>query len=276
MGVSIIWGSSFILIKKGVAVYSPIQVAALRIVLSCLVLLPFAFRQLRFIKKENIGPILVIGWLGTAIPAFLFPLAQTQVDSALAAMVNTLVPLNTFVLGLLFFGTVFKWNKLIGVLIGLLGAFFLIFISSGEISINFYVLFIVLGGWFYATSTNTIKRYCQNIPPLALTLAAFLSSAPFAAILLFSTDFSHRFTQVEGGTTAFFYIVLLAVFGTALANVVFFYLTQRTNALFAASVTYLIPIVAMFWGILDGEVIAWNHLVGLGLSLLGVYIVSKG
>ncbi len=276
LGVAIIWGSSFILIKKGIEVYSPLQVAALRICISGLVLLPLAVKHLKKIDyKKDYKGILIVGWIGSAIPAFLFPLAQTQVASSLAAMLNTLVPMFTFLLGLFFFGTVFKLNKLIGVLIGLIGAFFLVFIGkSGGFEINPYAFLIILGGFFYATSTNTIKKYCQHIHPLGLTAAAFLSAFPVCFIYLLCSDFNGRLAMT-GGPEALGFIVLLAVFGTALANVFFFAMTQRTTALFASTVTYMIPIVASFWGVLDGEIISWNHLLGLAFSLLGVYIVSR-
>ena len=275
--VSLVWGSSFILIKKGVAVYSPLQIACLRIILSSLVFLPFAWKQLSTLKRKDLAPILWVGWIGSAIPAFLFPLAQTHTDSAVASMLNTFVPLNVFILGLLFFGVKFKWNKLFGVLLGLSGVFFLLFNFGSGQSMNFnaYALFILLGGICYATSVNTVKTYAQHIHPLTLTLAAFLSAMPIALILLLTTDFPHRLSNVDGGGMAFFYIFLLAALGTAMANVIFFHLTQRTNALFASSVTYLIPIVALFWGVLDGEIIGWNHLVGLSLALCGVYMTSR-
>ncbi len=275
--IAVVWGSSFILMKKGVEVYAPLQVGTLRIVISTLVLFPIAFKQLKLLKKRDILPIFVVGWIGTAIPAFLFPLAQTQVDSALAAMINTLVPLHVFILGILFFGTVFSKNKLIGIIAGLFGAFFLIFSDSigTGVSINYYIIFILMTGVLYAISTNTIKKYAQNIPPLALTLAAFLSSAPIALIYLLSSDVHIRFFEHDQGPIAFFYIVLLAIFSTAMANVIFFNLTQRTNALFSSSVTYLIPIVATFWGVMDGESIGWNHLIGLIFILFGVYLVSR-
>ena len=275
--ISLVWGSSFILMKKGVEVYTPLQVATLRIVVSSLVLFPFAFKQLKRLKKRDILPIIVVGWIGTAIPSFLFPLAQTKVDSALAAMINTLVPLNVFILGILFFGTIFSKNKLLGIISGLIGAFILILSDSIDtgFEINYYIIFILITGVLYAISTNTIKRHAQNIPPLALTLAAFLSSAPIAFIYLLTSDVPTRFMSHDQGAIALFYIILLATFSTAMANVIFFHLTQRTNALFSSSVTYLIPIVATFWGILDGESIGWYHLIGLIFILFGVYLVSR-
>lgn len=279
--VALIWGSSFILMKRGIEVFTPMQVATLRIALSALVLLPFTFREIKKLRKKDWWIFVIVGWIGTTIPAFLFPLAQTQIASSLAAMLNTLVPLNTFVIGLLFFGVVFKWNKLAGALLGLLGALFLIFVqNSGDIALNSYGLLIIVSGTMYAISMNTIKRYAQNINPFGLTLAAFWTCAPFAIVLLFSGDFLERLTQIgpngsHEGYAAFGYIFILAAFGTALANTLFFFLVQRTSPLFASSVTYLIPFVALLWGVLDGEIIGWSHIVGFGLILSGVYLVSK-
>ncbi len=252
------------------------QVAAIRITLAALVLAPFVLHQLKKLQRKDFLPILVIGWIGSMIPAFLFALAQTQVSSALSGILNTLVPLNTFILGVLFFGLAFKWNKLIGVLVGLAGALFLILYGANfEASNLYYALLILLAGLCYATSVNTVKRYCQNIPSLLLTTIAFSSALPATIPLLLTSDFSEKLLYVDGGVQAFIYLAILAILGTAFANVIFFKLTQRTNALFASNVTYLIPLVAVFWGWLDGEVIGVYHIVGLLLILFGVYLASK-
>jgi len=274
--LALIWGSSFILIKKGLSVYTPIQVVGIRITLAAFVLLPFAIPQLNKIRRKDLLPLFVVGWVGTAIPAFLFALAQTRVDSGLSGVLNTLVPLYTFVIGVLFFGTVFKANKLIGVLVGLVGAvFLLIFGANLSGSSMSYALLIPLGGLGYAMSVNTVKRYCQGIPSLLISTVALLMALPVALIPLVQADFSQKLFHTEGGLEAFLYLAVLATISTALANVIFFKLTLRTSALFASSVTYIIPIVALMWGWIDGEIIGIQHIAGLLLILFGVYLASK-
>ena len=258
------------------SVYTPIQVAAIRITLAAFVLMPFAITQLKQLQRKDFLPLAVVGWIGTAVPATLFALAQTRVDSGLSGVLNTLVPLYTFVLGVLFFGTVFKANKLIGVLVGLVGAVFLLLFGANLSGSSMgYALLIPLGGLGYATSVNIVKRYCQHMPSLLISTVSLLTTLPVALIPLVQADFSHKLFHTEGGLEAFLYLALLATISTALANVIFFKLTLRTNALFASSVTYLIPIVALIWGWIDGEIIGIQHIAGLLLILFGVYLASK-
>ncbi len=280
---SAIWGASFILMKRGLEVFPSSQVASLRIVLTFLCLSPFLWSSLKQVKREYWLPIFGVGLTGSGIPPYLFTLAQTRIDSALAGILNALTPLFTFLLGVMIFGLVFNGRRLLGVVFGLLGAVCLIlFNGDGQFLSAFsstddqwYGIFIVLATICYASSVNLIKKYCQNIPPIALNTLAFLMISPWAFIHLSTTDFLHILQFKEGAYTSLGYIFILSLFGTAIASILFFHLVQMTDALFASNVTYLIPIVAIVLGFLDGEAIGWMHFVGLGCILLGVYFSSK-
>lgn len=274
--ISLIWGSSFILIKQGLVAYSPIQVAAIRTLFAGLVLLPFGWKGVKKMHKRDVFFILFIAIVGSGIPAFLYALAETQVSSGLAAILNALVPTNTFLFGLLLFGTVFQWNKLIGLLVGLAGAFYLIWITNNleGATVSSFAFLIIAATICYGINVNMVKKYCQHIPPVTLSMTSFVIVMPVAAIILLSTDFMTRVETPEG-QTALFYLFLLGSFGTALAICIFYWITQKTNAFFASNVTYLIPIVAVGWSVYAGELIVWQHLIGLTCILGGVFLASK-
>ncbi|MEM0994309.1 MAG: DMT family transporter [Bacteroidota bacterium] len=271
-----IWGSSFIIMKKALVVFPAEQVAALRIFIAALAVIPVLPYSLKRTKKKDVPIIGVIALLGSGIPPFLFTFAQTQISSALAGVLNTLTPLFTFLLGLLFFGVVFRAQKLIGVLLGMFGGIFLIVFSTpySQSENNLYALLVVLASMCYAMSSNTVKRYAQDISPVAISAISFLMIGPFAGVFIFSTDFLEILNATEGAWTALGLIAILAIIGTAFANMIFFQLTQRTDALFASMVTYIIPLIAIFWGVLDGERIDWTYGMGLLTILSGVYLTS--
>lgn len=275
--ISLIWGSSFILIKKGLAVYNPVEVASFRIFWAMIAMLPFGFKYLKKVKTADLKFIALVGFLGSGIPAILFATAQTKIPSAISGSLNALVPIFTFVWGVLAFGIFFQWRKMLGLLIGLFGAILLVAnIDSTNLnsSIIPYALLIIIAGNCYAISANTVKKYCSNIHPLALNLVAFAMLFPFAiSYLIYQNSFSSL--DNPEAWMPFFYLVLLGVFSTAIANIFFFRIAQRTSALFASTTTYLIPIVALFWGILDDEFIGIFHLLGLALIVSGVYLINR-
>jgi len=276
--LSFIWGSSFILMKKGLRSYSHDQVAALRIFISFLAFLPFGIKNLKKVTKDNIYSLLIVGFIGSTIPAFLFTKAQTQVDSALAGILNSVTPLFTLIIGLLFYKSTAKLINAIGIFLGLTGALGLITYSSngGNIldNINYYGLFIVVATICYGINVNQVKYKIKGLNGLELTSMAFMFAGPFAGIYLLFTDFSFTFTT-DDYVINIAYIAILAVIGTVLALVVFNTLIQHTSALFGASVTYIIPIFAIIWGLFDGENLSLIQFLWIGLILTGVYLVNK-
>jgi len=276
--LSFIWGSSFILMKKGLRSYSHDQVAALRIFISFLAFLPFGIKNLKKVTKDNIYSLLIVGFIGSTIPAFLFTKAQTQVDSALAGILNSVTPLFTLIIGLLFYKSTAKLINAIGIFLGLTGALGLITYSSngGNIldNINYYGLFIVVATICYGINVNQVKYKIKGLNGLELTSMAFMFAGPFAGIYLLFTDFSFTFTT-DDYVINIAYIAILAVIGTVLALVIFNTLIQHTSALFGASVTYIIPIFAIIWGLFDGEKLSLIQFLWIGLILTGVYLVNK-
>ena len=109
------------LMKEGLTQLSPYQLAALRMLFAGLILLPFAFKALKKIPKEKMGLVLLSGIIGNFIPAFLFCIAETKIDSALAGILNSLTPLFTILVGLFFFKIAANTQKIIGILVGFIG-----------------------------------------------------------------------------------------------------------------------------------------------------------
>jgi drug/metabolite transporter (DMT)-like permease len=274
---SIIWGSSFILIKKGLLVYSAEQVALLRILFAYIVLLPSALIYLKKYFKTHSWKFLVSGMTGNLIPAFLFAKAQTQLDSGITGVLNSLTPLFTLLIGVFLFHLKMYRQQVIGILIGLAGSIGLSLINgNGSLgAINYYVFFVVIASAFYGFNVNYIKKYLADIPSIRLTGLALFFIGPPAMVYLFSTDFTSRVASQAGALEALGYLAVLGIVNTALALVLFFKLLKMTSAVVASSVTYIIPIVALAFGFFDGEQFFALHFAGMALIILGVYIVNR-
>jgi drug/metabolite transporter (DMT)-like permease len=275
--LSLIWGSSYILIKKSLAVYDSTQVACLRLAISAIAFVPVVIVRWKKVDWSRWKALLVVGLTGTGIPAFMFSIAQTEISSSIAGVLNSLTPLFTLVLGILLFGRNAAWAKTLGVLIGLVGAAMLIMFGkeAGIQGNPWYGLFVIVGCICYAISSNTVGSYLQDMSSLTLSAAAFSMVGLPALFYLLYTDFTHILTTQEGAVLALGYVTILAVFGTVLASIIFFQLVQWTTPVFASMISYLVPAVALSWGAVDGEAITWVHFMGLGLILSGVYLVKS-
>jgi drug/metabolite transporter (DMT)-like permease len=273
--LSLIWGSSFILIKKSLIGLSPIQLGALRIVISGLILFTAGFNRLKSQSKRTLKWIAVTGFLGTFFPAFLFAYAITEIDSAVASILNSLVPLNTILIGFIVFQIFSSRRQIIGVVIGLFGTFLLI--SNGA-TINpqqnyWFTILVIIATINYAISVNIIKRHLQNVPALTIAVGNFVAIIiPAFIVLILDGFFTTEVIQSPNLKMALFYVVLLSIFGTALAKIMFNKLVQISTPVFASSVTYLMPIIAVMWGLLDGEVFSLWQGIATGFILWGVYL----
>jgi len=275
--LAIIWGSSFILMKRGLEQFSPPQVAAIRLSVAFICLFPFVVRHIKRIEPSRWKFILVSGMLGNGIPAFLFTAAQTRVSSSAAGVLNSLTPVFTVITGYFLFKSIFSALRIVGVFVGLLGAVVLIVMhSEGEFSADvFHASLIVIATLFYGISVNTIRNKLSEVRPVLIAGFA-LSMAGFPALIyLLTTDFPQRIASGTPAQVSFMYVCLLAIFGTAISVVLFNYLIKLSGALFSTSVTYLIPIVAVLWGVLDGERMGAGLLIGMLMILSGVYLISK-
>jgi len=277
IGLSLIWGSSFILMKRGLEDFPSDQVAAIRMAISFLCLFPFVMLQSKQIKSYQWKYIFATGLLGNGIPAFLFTAAQTHIPSFIAGMLNSLTPLFTMAIGYFIFKTEVTANKILGVILGLVGTVSLILASSGGPigSVSWYPLLIVIACICYGMSVNIIRNKLQEVASIHISGFALLIVGPPTGIYLFlATDFTQRLATNPHAWVSLGYVFILAVFGTAISIVIFNRLIKSSGALFASSVTYLIPIVAMLWGLVDGEKPGLFHLAAMGAILGGVYLIN--
>jgi len=264
--------------KRGLEVFSSDEVAALRIFIAFLFLSPLLLKHYKVDFKKHWKGFLGMGLLGNFIPAFLFTKAETGISSSLTGMLNSLTPLFTLLLGILLFKSKTKLVNAIGILIGFIGAIGLLMAGKSEDMNNnlLFGIYVVLATICYALSVNIIKKELGGINSVTATVWAMLLIGPFAGIYLFSfTDFIADIQTNEIAFQSLGYVSILAIFGTAISVIIFNVLIKNTNALFASSVTYLIPIVAMGWGIADGETVLPLHFIWIGIILLGVYLVNK-
>lgn len=276
--LALIWGSSFILIKKGLQGFRPEQVGSMRLMFAWLAFLPFVLFKFKEIPWKKVKYIAGVGLFGNGIPAFLFAMAQTKVPSSVAGTLNGLTPLFALLIGISLFKLSFSLAKISGVVIGFLGAVLLVWGNTPAnvpFSTNGYALFIVLATCMYGLSVNILKKYLQEINPIMISAVAFSIIGPPAAIYLFSTDFLHTLSTQPGAYAAMGYISILAVVGTSFALIIFNILIQKTDVVTGSVVTYLIPIVSVIWGMLDGEIFTMSHFLGLVLVLTGVWLSSK-
>lgn len=278
IALALIWGSSFILMKNALKVYSASQVATMRMFFSFLFLLPLTIRNFHKVPVKFLLMITLVGLLGNGLPAILFANAQTKLSSSTAGVLNSLTPLFTLIIGVAFFKQYFSSTKITGIVIGMIGAIVLIvFKANGSMETNYqYGSYIFLATLCYAWSVNLIKNYLHELPAIAISSMALLFIGPAYGYYLFAhTDFIYTTMHEVGAGQALGFVLLLALFGTAISLVLFNKLVQITTPVYAASVTYLIPIVALFWGFIDGEPISYIQLIGLVGILLGVYLANK-
>jgi drug/metabolite transporter (DMT)-like permease len=278
IALSLIWGTSFILMKKGLRVFSPGEVGAIRVVAASLFLLPFAVVRLREVSSSQYGKLFFSGMMGIFIPAFLFATAQTKMDSGIAGVLNSLTPIFTLLIGVLIFDQKFITRSLVGILIGLVGTVVLITSRTGhELSgLNYFVLLVIIACICYAINVNFIKFKVTELKSLTITSIAVMLIGPLALLyLLIFTPFTTTIAVKEGALPALGYVVLLGIMSTSIATLLFNRLIKISTPIFASSSTYIIPIVAVMWGILDGEKLEIIHFAGMALIIGGVYLANK-
>ena len=274
--LAFIWGSSFILIKKGLVGLTPMQLGSLRIIFAAIFLLLIGFKSLVKIPHVKWKYIALTATLGTFIPAFLFAVAQTQIDSTVSSILNSLTPLNTLIFGVFAFGLTFRRPQVFGVVIGLIGTFLLIINGAMHHPEQnyYYAILIIIASVCYAINVNLIKKYLSDLSPLSITTGNFLVLLLPALVVLFFSGF-FEVIHIESVQHSMVFILILGVVGTGIANIIFFKTIQISSPVFATSVTYLIPVVAFGWGLFDNEMLTPVQFLGAFIILFGVYLSAK-
>lgn len=275
--LTLVWGSSFILIKKGLTVYSPTQVAAIRILSASLFMVPFALSWIKRVERNQYPTIFISGFIGSLIPAYFFAIAQTKLDSAITGMVNAMTPVFVLLIGSIFYRQRITLIMVMGLIMAISGTTILMFSASDEDhKINLFALFVVAATLLYGLNVNILKFNLSTINPIAISSISIFMVGPIAAIqLFFFTDFTKQILMGGKALLALGYLSILGIVGTSLALMLFNKLIKRTSPLFSSSVTYLIPIVAVMWGLLDGEKLIFLHYLGMIITILGVFLANK-
>jgi len=276
--LALIWGSSFILIKKGLLVFSAGEVGAIRIFSAALVLTPLSLPKLKSLNRRQWKWLFISGMVGSFGPAFLFAYAQTQLESGITGVLNALTPIFALLVGVLFFKGSLKLRDSLGIALGFAGTVVLIVAGSGGKlgNFNFYALFVILATFCYGLNLNIIKTQFNVLTPRMITSISLVLIAPLAGGYLFgASDFIHKMQYADGAGMALLFICILGVIGTAFALILFNRLVKLTSPIFTSFVTYLIPIVAIIWGIWDGEILVIGHYIGIILIILGVAFANR-
>ena len=275
--LSLIWGSSYILIKKGLTGLTPIQLGSLRVIVTTIIIAPIGYQKIKHIPRQKMKWVALSAFVGSFFPAYLFAFAETEISSSITAVMVSLTPLFTLLISVFVFGEELLKKQVFGVLIGFTGIIVLINNELFSSSFNIlYIMFIVLAAFCYAINANVLKYKLSNIPALGIVFMSFLFMfIPAFIILCFSSfpfsDFASDPLIIE----SIIYIVILALFGTAIAKVLYIKLLAISTPVFSVSTTYLMPVVAIFWGLLDGEEFKLTQFTGTAIILLGVYLVTK-
>ncbi len=275
LALALIWGSSFILVKKSLVHYSALQVGALRICSASLFFIPIFLKRFKYMEKKHTSSFLLAGLTGNLIPAMLFAIAGQHLSSALSGMLNAFTPLFTLFIGIAFFAQPFIWKQMTGILVGLLGCLGLLFAGQGfNIDFNIHGLWVVLATLLYGINMHIVKTRLSDMHPLTSTAGIFMVIGPLAlGVLVYTGFFSLPLDQEH--LWSFIAAMALGLFGSAIGMLAFNQIIKWTSAIIASSVTYMIPIVALGWGFVDGEAIYMLQVVSMFVLLAGIYLVNK-
>jgi drug/metabolite transporter (DMT)-like permease len=275
--LAIMWGSSFIIIKKSLDAFTPIQIATVRIMSAGIVFLPWLISSRKQYPKEKTKYFLWSGLLGYFLPAFLFAFAGSKINSSLSGTLNSATPLFVLIVGSIFFQQIIKRWQVAGLVLGFVGSLILVLSSSKDglsiSQLNPYALLIILASLMYGFNVNIVGKHLSSINPILLSGWTLSVVAILSAIILFSTDFISR---INADTlNPLLLLVLLGAINSGLAAIIFNYVLQISSPVFASSVTYLIPVVATLIGFIDAESISFLHYFGMTIILVGVYLINK-
>ena len=276
IGLALVWGSSFILMKRGLESFHFLEVGAFRLAIAFWFTAIIGYKKFKLFKLKDIWPLFVVGILGNGLPYMLFPVAITKIDTSVVGVVNSLVPLFTLVIGIVAFKNYVKRLQIIGVIVGFLGALVLINPSGNDMGPEwYYVFFAIAASLCYALSINTISSKLQHLDSLSITLLSLMFVGIPATVFLILNGSITKVVQDPVALYNLGYIAILGILGTSIAVILFNFLIKKSSTVFAASVTYYIPIIAILWGWIDGENVGASTLAGVALILTGVYLVNK-
>lgn len=271
--LSLIWGSSFILIKKSLDHFNPYQVGALRVLIAGIILMPVAISKYKLFPKKHVKWLILAAFTGNFIPMFLFPIAETEVSSSIAGIINSMMPIFVIIVGALVWKFETTQRQMVGTFISFTGVCLLAFGGAGEEG-QFKlipILLLLLATLCYAVSTTTVKSKLMEVSSTVLSAFVFSFVLFFPSLIALTfTGFFSTFSLDENHLTGLMFVSLLSIFGTGLAMMMNYRLLKVSSPLFASTVTLLMPIVAIIWGVLDGEKLSVMQFIGAGIIIAGL------
>ncbi len=276
LAMSFIWGTSFILIKKSLLAYTPIQSGALRISFAFIYFLPIAISRIKKLDKKNAKFLIIIGLIGNFFPAFMFAFGETRVSSSIASMLNSITPIFVLLIGILFFKSKATWLNIIGLVIGFVGTLGLISANPANLlsGWNIGAVIILVATLFYGINTNILKFKLKELDGLSMSALSFMFIGPFALSVFFSTDIKEAYLHPDFWKSTIS-LAILAFFSSFIAVILFNWLIKYSTPIFAASSTYIIPVFAIFWGILDGETLTLIQIISIIIVFVGVSFINN-
>ncbi|MBN2893366.1 MAG: DMT family transporter [Bacteroidales bacterium] len=274
--MSFIWGTSFILIKKSLLAYTPLQSGALRISFAFFYFLPIAIRKIKKLNNKNIKWLILAGFIGNFFPAFMFAYGETEVSSSIASMINSTTPIFVLITGLIMFKSKPSWLNVLGLIIGFIGTLGLVADSSETLFSGWKIGALVIVGatFFYGINTNILKYKLEGLDGLAISALSFLFIGPWAIAYFVMSDLKTAYLS-EFFWTSTGALATLAFFSSFVAIILFVNLIKYSTAIFAASSTYIIPIFAIFWGLLDGESLSELQIVSIFVVFAGISLINR-
>lgn len=270
--LTVIWGSSFILIKKSLEHFNPFQVGALRVLIAGIILMPLAISKYKLFPRKHLKWLLLAAFTGNFIPMFLFPIAETEVSSSIAGIINSMMPIFVIIVGALVWKFETTKKQIVGTLISFTGVCLLAFGGGegGEFKLV-PILLLLLATLCYAVSTTTVKSKLMEVSSTILSAFVFSFVLFFPSIIALAfTGFFSTFSLDEDHLLGLMFVSLLSIFGTGLAMMMNYRLLKVSSPLFASTVTLLMPIVAIIWGFLDGEKLTVMQFVGAAIIIAGL------
>ncbi|WP_332453360.1 DMT family transporter [Chryseobacterium aquaticum] len=270
--LSLIWGSSFILIKKSLDHFSPYQVGALRVLIAGIILMPIAISKYKLFPKRHLKWLILAAFTGNFIPMFLFPIAETEISSSIAGIINSMMPIFVIIVGTLFWKFETTKRQMTGIFISFTGVCMLAFGGGDDAKFKIFPILLLLSATLcYAISTTTVKSKLMEVSSTVLSafVFSFILFLP-SLVALVSTGFVSNFTFSKENMIGLMFVSLLSIFGTGLAMMMNYRLLKVSTPLFASTVTLLMPIVAIIWGILDGEKLTILQFMGASVIIAGL------
>ncbi len=274
--LAVVWGLSFILIKKIVHDFTAVELGAGRIFIAGLALSPWAIINLKNYPKEKTPYLVLSGLLGYLLPAFIFGILGSKLNSSLSGTLNSTTPLFVLLVGALFFGKKIQQNQITGILIGFVGSLILV-LSGNKGELNFdnpYALLGIFATVMYGFNANILGKYLISVKPILISAFSLLFVSIIAFVILLFTDFFQKIFLVQNHEFLIYFVILGAL-NSGLAAVIYNYILQIASPVFASSVTYLIPVVAVIAGLVDHEIISIWHYLGMVIILAGIYLLNR-